>query len=509
MPPDPIPMTGMPAVKMPTRNMPKGKMPAFKFPIDESPTGNLPSTTSSVGTTASVPLLGSKTSLDALSASQSPPSSETGTLQPLKLADQPAQVGLNTVLTHGTQPKETMPPKPGGNLDQPRLPAVQSTAAPAPDSVEPLPVRQTKDLSTTKPGQRAASSASKTQKERRQPQVEKSATGAPLPDIAVPFAPVPAVLKSPVPAAAMGQSASATDGDQNTQKSSGPTAVANNSHAGVHTSDLVTTHAVAEKPESPNLPTSSQPTQLHPLAAMEPSQAPLAQASAPDLFTAVSNSTPPSPSALSAPAPTGSPTPLLTPAPAHVPTPAAQIAQPLVNFVRTPDGVQQTTIQLHPAELGQVQIRIEQAEGTAPTIKVVAEQPETLDLLVRDQPELQRALTQAGVAQDGRSLTFHLAGHDGPLLDAASSINSTLSHSPGDQDQSAAGSSLPQPGFHNGQNGAGQNGGGQNTTGQSPSSQHQAGRHYGQATETSGRDEDVPVIDTDRVWLRARVDITA
>src|SRR5206468_1153487 len=34
---------------------------------------------------------------------------------------------------------------------------------------------------------------------------------------------------------------------------------------------------------------------------------------------------------------------------------------------------------------------------------------ETLILMLRDQPQLQRALDQAGVPPDGRSVTFHIA----------------------------------------------------------------------------------------------------
>ena len=40
---------------------------------------------------------------------------------------------------------------------------------------------------------------------------------------------------------------------------------------------------------------------------------------------------------------------------------------------------------------------------------MIAERPETLMLLQRDQRELDRALTQAGIGTDGRSLSFSLS----------------------------------------------------------------------------------------------------
>jgi Meckel syndrome type 1 protein len=47
--------------------------------------------------------------------------------------------------------------------------------------------------------------------------------------------------------------------------------------------------------------------------------------------------------------------------------------------------------------------------GDTAEVRVIAERPETLALLQRDQRELDRSLTQAGIATDGRNLSFMLS----------------------------------------------------------------------------------------------------
>lgn len=74
-----------------------------------------------------------------------------------------------------------------------------------------------------------------------------------------------------------------------------------------------------------------------------------------------------------------------------------------------PDGAQRLTMKLEPPELGQVHIRIDRPVDAAPArVEITVERPETLQLLLRDQPQLQRALDQAGVPAEGRSVTFHV-----------------------------------------------------------------------------------------------------
>ena len=87
------------------------------------------------------------------------------------------------------------------------------------------------------------------------------------------------------------------------------------------------------------------------------------------------------------------------------------------------------TLRLDPVGLGHVQVRIDRDPGGTPTIQVSAEHPETLRLLVADQPQLHRALDNAGVASDGRTLSFSL---ETPGGNAAGGSGGTASGSAGD-----------------------------------------------------------------------------
>lgn len=92
------------------------------------------------------------------------------------------------------------------------------------------------------------------------------------------------------------------------------------------------------------------------------------------------------------------------------PSPAAQITPALVSMGHAPDGAQRLSMKLEPPELGQVQIRIDRPADNAPAhIAITVERLETLQLLLRDQPQLQRALDLAGVPAEGRSISFHVA----------------------------------------------------------------------------------------------------
>jgi flagellar hook-length control protein FliK len=90
-------------------------------------------------------------------------------------------------------------------------------------------------------------------------------------------------------------------------------------------------------------------------------------------------------------------------------SPAAQVAPVLVSMANAPDGAQRLTLRLDPPELGHVEIRIDRPASAPAHVDITVQRPETLILLLRDQPQLQRALDQAGVPPDGRSVTFHVA----------------------------------------------------------------------------------------------------
>lgn len=87
-------------------------------------------------------------------------------------------------------------------------------------------------------------------------------------------------------------------------------------------------------------------------------------------------------------------------------------------MAHAPDGAQRLTLRLDPPELGHVQIRIDRPSDAPARVDITVERAETLTLLLRDQPQLQHALDQAGVPSDGRSVTFHVATPEaGPRYD--------------------------------------------------------------------------------------------
>jgi hypothetical protein len=100
------------------------------------------------------------------------------------------------------------------------------------------------------------------------------------------------------------------------------------------------------------------------------------------------------------------------PAPA---TPAQQLMPVVVTLAAGAAGSSgAVTVTLAPVELGRVEISVRTEKDARARIHVVAERPETLLLLLRDQASLDRALAQAGVGgAEGRTLSFDLAAGDG------------------------------------------------------------------------------------------------
>jgi flagellar hook-length control protein FliK len=92
--------------------------------------------------------------------------------------------------------------------------------------------------------------------------------------------------------------------------------------------------------------------------------------------------------------------------------PAAQVAPVLLSLARSSGGTQHLTIRLDPPELGTVQIRMQQSADASSRIEISVQRPETLDLMLRDQPNLQHTLDQAGVPAEGRHLVFQLDPQD-------------------------------------------------------------------------------------------------
>jgi flagellar hook-length control protein FliK len=66
------------------------------------------------------------------------------------------------------------------------------------------------------------------------------------------------------------------------------------------------------------------------------------------------------------------------------------------------------TVDLQPAELGRVEIKLDVDKDKKVSATIVADRPATLDLLQRDAKALERALQQAGLQADSGSLSFSL-----------------------------------------------------------------------------------------------------
>jgi flagellar hook-length control protein FliK len=85
--------------------------------------------------------------------------------------------------------------------------------------------------------------------------------------------------------------------------------------------------------------------------------------------------------------------------------PVAGLAVEIVS--RAQEGGKRFDIRLDPPELGRVDVRLNVDDAGKVTSHLVVERSETLDLLRRDQPQLERALQQAGLNTDG-GLQFSL-----------------------------------------------------------------------------------------------------
>jgi Meckel syndrome type 1 protein len=96
-----------------------------------------------------------------------------------------------------------------------------------------------------------------------------------------------------------------------------------------------------------------------------------------------------------------------------VPVPPAQQVVPVaIALALLPGERASLRVALEPPELGRVEVRIARGADGGDAVRILAERPETLALLQRDQRELGRALDQAGVPAGG-GISFGLAGQEG------------------------------------------------------------------------------------------------
>lgn len=87
-----------------------------------------------------------------------------------------------------------------------------------------------------------------------------------------------------------------------------------------------------------------------------------------------------------------------------------QVAVHLQRAVR--EGTNKFSIQLSPAELGNIHVKLEIDEEKRVTAAVTVERPSTLELLQRDTKGLERALHNAGLNMEGGDLSFNLGRGD-------------------------------------------------------------------------------------------------
>lgn len=119
-----------------------------------------------------------------------------------------------------------------------------------------------------------------------------------------------------------------------------------------------------------------------------------------------------------------------------LPTPATE--QVKVKLVKAAlGGLDKIKIQLNPSELGKVEVRLEIGSDGAIRGTVIADKPETMDLLQRDAKQLERALQDAGLKTGGDSLDFQMrGGGTNEREQHAGSGNGPLSQDGGDLDGS-------------------------------------------------------------------------
>ena len=92
-----------------------------------------------------------------------------------------------------------------------------------------------------------------------------------------------------------------------------------------------------------------------------------------------------------------------------LPTPAAPGLQIGLQIARSlAHGVERLTVHLHPAELGSVDIQLNFEDSGRLTAQIVAERPETLELLQRDSRLLERSLGDNGLKLTNEGLSFSL-----------------------------------------------------------------------------------------------------
>jgi flagellar hook-length control protein FliK len=103
---------------------------------------------------------------------------------------------------------------------------------------------------------------------------------------------------------------------------------------------------------------------------------------------------------------------VVAPPPPPPPKPPAPIEQVAVQIKKAiGEGADKINIKLQPANLGKVEVRMEIGKDGILTANVIAERPETLELLQRDVRGLEKVLQEGGLKTDTQSFNFSLKEH--------------------------------------------------------------------------------------------------
>jgi len=94
------------------------------------------------------------------------------------------------------------------------------------------------------------------------------------------------------------------------------------------------------------------------------------------------------------------------PPPPKPPVPIDQVAVQIKKAIG--EGIDKINIKLKPAHLGNVEVKMEIAKDGQLTANIIAERPETLELLQRDVRGLEKALQDGGLKIDTQSFNFNL-----------------------------------------------------------------------------------------------------
>jgi flagellar hook-length control protein FliK len=119
-----------------------------------------------------------------------------------------------------------------------------------------------------------------------------------------------------------------------------------------------------------------------------------------------------------------------------------QVALSIQRSVR--DGNGRISLQLSPAELGRVNVRLDIDDDNRVQATVTVERPATLDLLQRDIRALERALQEAGLKTDSDSLSLNLTNGRGDGFDRDMASSGNGGNSPGTGNVAAEGEETAQ-----------------------------------------------------------------